>query len=92
MKNARPKISHGHKFEDIVLRPLTMKDLGAALTFANSIVKDRSGNDDLGLISFDEKMTKKTETEFLRRVVEGTKKKNVVSVAAFDRGVMVGNC
>ena len=76
----------------VLLRPLRMKDIDQCLRFANALVKERRTNLDMGIISFDRRVTRKEEMIFLRTVVKGASQKKVVSVAAFVGERLVGNC
>ncbi len=76
----------------VVLRTLRRNDIDAMLKFANALVREKKTNRDLGIISFDRWLTKKEEGRFLRMVIDGVKRKNVVSLAAFADGKMVGHC
>jgi len=76
----------------LVLRPLASTDVVAMLRFANALVKEKKENRDLGVASFDRRLTKEFEEKFLRSMLEGTKKRRAVSVAAFDGGRLVGEC
>jgi RimJ/RimL family protein N-acetyltransferase len=76
----------------LVLRALRATDLDACLDFANDLVSERRKNPDLGVVSFDRRVTRKDERMFIERTLEGVRKKNLVSVAAFDGARMVGNC
>jgi ribosomal protein S18 acetylase RimI-like enzyme len=76
----------------IVLRPLRRGDLEALTDFARKLAKEKKTNQDLGVVSFDRRVTLKKEREFLRTVVNGVRDNEIVSVAAFDGGVIVGHC
>lgn len=76
----------------VVLRPLRRGDLEALTEFAKTLVKEKKTNQDLGVVSFDMRVTLKKEREFLRTVINGVRDNEIVSVAAFDDGVMVGHC
>ena len=76
----------------VLLRPLRMKDIGSCLLFANTLVKERRTNLDLGIISFDRRVTRKEEMKFLRTIVRDRSKGDAVNVAAFIGDKLVGNC
>ncbi len=76
----------------VALRALADKDLDELVRFANTLVKERKTNRDLGIISLDRRVTRAGEEEFLRKVVEGVTRREAVSVAAFVGGRLVGNC
>jgi ribosomal protein S18 acetylase RimI-like enzyme len=76
----------------IVLRSLRGSDLEALMNFANTLVKEKRTNQNLGIVSFDSEVTLKEERKFLRTVVQGVKKNEIVSVTALDNGILVGHC
>jgi RimJ/RimL family protein N-acetyltransferase len=76
----------------VTLRPLRRNDLDPLLRFANALVKERKTNAELGVVSFEKRMTRKDEKEFLDRTLEGISGRRMVSVSAFDGSRMVGNC
>jgi hypothetical protein len=41
------------------------------LKFANALVKEKKTNRDLGIVSFDRRLTKKEEREFLEELIKG---------------------
>lgn len=76
----------------VVLRALRRSDLDELLKFANAIVKERRTNPELGITSLDKRLSKSDEKKFLDRILLGMKKNEVVSVAAFVGGKIVGHC
>ncbi len=74
------------------MRALRTVDLDAALKFANTLVKEKKTNRDLGIVSMDKRLTRKDEKEFLKVVVQGLKEGEIVSLGAFVEGKMVGHC
>jgi RimJ/RimL family protein N-acetyltransferase len=76
----------------VVLRVLKKGDLDELVRFANRVAIEKRTNRDLGIVSFDGRMTRKDEKEFLDGVIEGLKKGGVLSIAAFVDGEMVGHC
>lgn len=76
----------------VLLRVLRRSDLGALLKFANALVAEKKVNRKLGIVSFDKRMTKKEERKFLNTVIDGVAKKQIVSLAAFVDGKLVGHC
>ena len=76
----------------IMFRPLRWSDLASLLPFADSFVKERKRNENLGITSFDRRMTKADEKEFLDKTLKGMAKGRRVSVAAFHRDLLVGHC
>lgn len=76
---------------EVTLRTLSQKDLTQATAFANSLVRERSTNKDLGVL-IDTIMTPKEEKEWLTKVLSGIRRGDVFGVAAFHRGKLVGNC
>jgi ribosomal protein S18 acetylase RimI-like enzyme len=74
-----------------VLRRLKQNDLEALLAFANKLVKEKKVNRELGVVSFDRRVTRKKEREWLRGLIEGVKKGEIVSMAAFVGDEMVGH-
>ena len=83
------RTSNGHP---VTLRPLNPHDTTALLRFANALFDEKKVNRDLGLVSFDRQATMAEEREFLSEIVGGMKRKEVVSVAAFDGNRLVGHC
>jgi len=76
----------------VVLRALKRSDLDELLRFANKLVREKSRNRELGVVSFDRRISRGDEKEFLDGVIAGLQRKESLSVAAFVDGVMVGNC
>lgn len=76
----------------ITLRPLRRGDLGALVPFANSFVRERKRNRELGITSMERRMTRADEKEFLGKTLREKAKKRRVSVAAFDGDRLVGHC
>jgi len=76
----------------VVLRALQNDDFPAPIRFANTLVRDKRTNPDLGIVSLDRIVNRKEGRKFLSRVLAGLRTDDVVSVAAFDRKKMVGNC
>jgi ribosomal protein S18 acetylase RimI-like enzyme len=76
----------------IILRPLRRGDLDALLPFANSFVRERKRNGELGITSMERRMTRTDEKEFLDKTLLGEAKRRRVSVAAFDGDRLVGHC
>jgi RimJ/RimL family protein N-acetyltransferase len=76
----------------ITLRPLRRSDLDALIPFANSFVKERRRNRDLGITSMERRMTRTNEKTFLDKTLLGVAKRRSVSVAAFDDDRLVGHC
>jgi RimJ/RimL family protein N-acetyltransferase len=74
------------------LRPPTARDLDGFTRFANAFVREKRNNPDLGLVSFDRRLTRKQEGRWLREVIRGVARKEVVSMAAFVGGRVVGHC
>ena len=74
-----------------VLRRLKENDLDRLLSFANKLVKEKKVNRELGVVSFDRRVTRKGEREWLRGLIEGVKKGQIVSLAAFVGDEMVGH-
>jgi RimJ/RimL family protein N-acetyltransferase len=76
----------------ITLRPLRHGDLDALVPFANSFVRERKWNRDLGITSMERRMTKADEKKFLDKTLRDRAKRRRVSVAAFDGDRLVGHC
>jgi RimJ/RimL family protein N-acetyltransferase len=76
----------------ITLRPLRRGDLDALVPFANSFVRERKRNRELGITSMDRRMTRANEKEFLDKTLRDRAKRRRVSVAAFDGDRLVGHC
>jgi len=76
----------------IVLRPLRRGDLDAMVPFANSFVRERKKNRELGITSLERRMTRADEKEFLDRTLQDLAKGRRISVAAFHGGRLVGHC
>ncbi len=77
---------------EVTLRPLRVRDLDAVLKYANTPVREKKVNRSLGVASFDRRLTKRFEREFLRSITGGARKREVVDLAAFCGGRMVGIC
>lgn len=76
----------------VVLRALRKTDLDAVVRFANTLVREKKTNRELGVVSFDKRLTRKEERNFLRVITEGVRKGEVVSLGAFAEAKMVGHC
>ncbi len=76
----------------VTLRPLLRRDLPAVLAFANSMVDEKRVNRDLGLVAFDRRMTLNEERGFLDGIISGRRRKEGLSIAAFDGSKLVGHC
>ena len=76
----------------VTFRALRRRDLKVLLKFANAMVRERATNPDLGMVSFDRRVTRADETKYLNRIIAGTRNKEVVSIAAFVGEEMVGHC
>jgi RimJ/RimL family protein N-acetyltransferase len=75
---------------EIVLRALFRGDLSKAVTFANTLVRERSSNKDLGTL-LDRRVTRREEKRWLDLMLSRIKRGDVFSVAAFHHGRLVGN-
>ena len=76
----------------LTLRSFRKSDAEAMLRFANSIVREKRKNRDLGVAAFDKRLTKRFERKFLDTAIKGMKDRRVVSVAAFSGKDLVGEC
>lgn len=93
MKSEEPVAEfHTDDSRRCLLRGLKRGDLDAALAFANAFVKEKKSNRDLGLLGFDERVTRVKEEKWLRSLVSAVKRREAVSIAAFVDGKMVGHC
>lgn len=93
MKTTGARVQHvSLKGRRMTLRPLRMGDLPALLAFAGGLFRERKTNPNLGIISLDRPVRVQDERDFLRKAVEGVRKGEVVSVAAFEGDVLAGNC
>lgn len=72
------------------LRALRKDDLAAAVRFVNSLVKEKKRNPTLGVV-LDRLKTRRTEKEYLDRLLERLAKGDAVSVVAEVGGEIVGN-
>jgi len=76
----------------VTLRPLAPRDAPALVGFANAMAEEKKVNRDLGVVSFDRRATTAEEKRFLSETLKGMKRKETVSVAAFDGNRLVGHC
>ena len=76
----------------VALRPFKKSDADEMLRFANSIVREKRKNRDLGIAAFDKRLTRAFERKFLDTTIKGMRDRQVVSVAAFSGGNLVGEC
>lgn len=76
----------------VVLRALQYTDLNGLLRFANTIVKERRTNPELGITSLDRRLRRSDEKKFLDGILLGIKKNEAVSVAAVVGKKIVGHC
>jgi len=76
----------------LIIRPFADSDLDSLLKFANSLVREKKTNRDLGITSFDKRLSRDFERKFLNSTLEGMKNRKVVSVAAFSGRELVGEC
>ncbi|HXW37161.1 MAG TPA: GNAT family N-acetyltransferase [Nitrososphaerales archaeon] len=82
-----------HRMADgrvITFRSLKQGDLEMMMGFANSLVAERTTNPDIGVL-IDRRVTKKSETEFLAKMLKGIRNGSVVSVAAVCDGTLAGH-
>jgi len=77
---------------EITLRPLRRGDLDALVPFANSFVRERKRNRELGITSMERRMTRADEKEFLDKTLRDEALRRRVSVAAFHGARLVGHC
>jgi ribosomal protein S18 acetylase RimI-like enzyme len=76
----------------VVLRNLANSDVEAMLKFANLLVREKRKNREIGVASFDRRLTRKEETEFVRASADLARKKQGVSTVALVGGRVVGEC
>jgi RimJ/RimL family protein N-acetyltransferase len=76
----------------VVLRPLRMVDVDAMTAFVNTLVREKKTNRELGIGSFDKRITRTFERKFLKDSVGAMKKRKAVFLGAFDGGKVVGEC
>jgi len=76
----------------ITLRPLRRGDLDALVPFANSFVRERKRNRELGITSMERRATRALEKEFLDKTLRDVAQRRRVSVAAFDADRLIGHC
>jgi ribosomal protein S18 acetylase RimI-like enzyme len=76
----------------VVLRSMKRGDLDRLVAFANKVVKDKKANRELGIVGFDSRITRRKEGEFLKGTLDGMKTNDVLSLAAFVDGELVGHC
>jgi len=76
----------------LIIRPFAESDLESLLKFANSLVREKKTNLDLGVTAFDKRLSRDFERKFLDSTLKGMKNKRVVSVAAFSGKELVGEC
>jgi ribosomal protein S18 acetylase RimI-like enzyme len=76
----------------IVLRDLAKADAEEMLKFANLLVREKRTNREIGVASFDKRLTREEETKFVRSNVDLAKKKQGVTTVALLGGKIVGEC
>ena len=76
----------------LTLRPLNSLDVPALLEFARELFDEKRVNRDLGVVAFDREPTMAEEREFLSEILRGRRKRELVSVDAFDGVRLVGRC
>ena len=76
----------------VLLRSLAKGDVGAMTRFANALVREKKANRGLGVATFDKRVDRKTEAEFLGKLVTARAKREGANCAAFAEGEMVGEC
>jgi RimJ/RimL family protein N-acetyltransferase len=76
----------------IVLRDLANADAEEMLKFANLLVREKRTNREIGVASFDKRLTREEETKFVRSNVELAEKKQGVTTVALLGGRIVGEC
>jgi RimJ/RimL family protein N-acetyltransferase len=74
------------------IRDLSVSDATAMLRFANQLAREKKTNRDLGVASFDRRLTQKEETKFVRAMVKGVKERRGANAVAFVDGQPVGEC
>jgi len=73
-----------------VLRTLRRSDLPSLVRFVNGFVKEKRTNRTLG-VTFGKRATLKSEAKWLKRMLDGIKRGDVINVAAELDGEIVGN-
>lgn len=76
----------------LLLRALRRSDLPSLLKFANSLVREKRANRELGLTGFDRWMKLADERRYLDGVLRGLAAAKVISVGAVAGGEVVGHC
>ena len=75
-----------------VLRTLAPQDVDGLTRFANTIAREKLTNRDLGLVSFEKRVTREQERKWLGGVLKRGAERELVSVAALVDGRIVGHC
>jgi ribosomal protein S18 acetylase RimI-like enzyme len=92
---ARPAVAARFRTKDgreVLLRPLALGDVNALVPFVNRLAKEKKMNRDLGIGSFDGRVTRKFEKGFLDSIVAAEKERLAVTMAAFAGRELVGEC
>lgn len=76
----------------IVLRALKRNDIRAVTRYANTLVREKKTNADLGIVSLEKRVTEREERKFLNRIIAGRRTEDEISLAAFDGSKMIGHC
>ncbi len=80
-----------HDGRRVTVRALKRSDLGSLLKFAGTILREKAGDPDFGIISLDTRPTRAEEREFLGKIIRGIARHEVASLAAFVDGELVGH-
>jgi ribosomal protein S18 acetylase RimI-like enzyme len=67
------------------------RDIDACLVFANALVKEKRRTPDMGVTSFEKRMTRQEEMKFVKSTARGVSEGNTASVATFHGQRMIGN-
>ncbi len=76
----------------VLVRPLKARDLDSVLEYANTLVREKRVNRNLGVASFDRRLTREFERRFLRSITDGARRRELVDLGAFYGDRMIGIC
>jgi ribosomal protein S18 acetylase RimI-like enzyme len=76
----------------VAIRDIERSDLGAMLKFANAMVREKRTNREMGVASFDKRLTRDVEKKFVNKIVDLSRRGNGANAVAFVDGALVGEC
>ena len=74
------------------LRSMRTSDLDPMLSFANTLVKEKRHNRELGVSSFDKRISRQFEQDFVRKMIHAMRKRESMALLVWSDGDLIGLC